>query len=372
MTITAARGGNHAARAPPPFARIATLLLLPGSGAMPHATPHKTASYEYTCAGNCGSPAGPLVTHGGALLAGGGDSPDDTFRWFSRQAAGGDILFLRASGSFDYPKFMYDLGECNSASMIYLFDRSAADDDFVVAQIDAAHGIFFAGGDQSNYHPGWTNTRLQRAVQAAIDRGVPIGGTSAGLAIMGQFVFTAEVDGVTSAEALQDPYNRYMTLRGPFLRVPFLNDLVTDQHWRQRDRLGRTLAFMGRLVQDGMTGGDPRIRALCVDEDTSLMLDTEIGVGTVSGEGGWQGAYMLENTAVPLRVQPGEPLSYVNTTVHRITSLQKGAAFDFRNWRPLLGPSATWTVNAVDGVVSSPQGHLYGPPVSLVVKGAKL
>jgi cyanophycinase len=359
--------------APLLYACLATLLL-PGLGAMPHATPHKTVSYEYTCAGNCDRPAGSLVTHGGALLAGGGDSPDDTFRWFSRQAARGDILFLRASGSFDYPTFMYELGECNSASMIYLFDRSAADDDFVVGQIEAAHGIFFAGGDQSNYHPGWTGTRLQSAVQAAIDRGVPIGGTSAGLAIMGQFVFTAEVDGVTSAEALEDPYNRYMTLRGPFLQVPFLGGLVTDQHWRQRDRLGRTLAFMGRLVQDGMTGGQPRIRALCVDEDTSLMLDTELGVGTVSGEGSWQGAYMLENTAPPLRVQPGQTLSYVNTTVHRITSLQKGAAFDFRNWRPLLGPSATWTVNAVDGVVSSAQGHPYGPPVPLakVATGAKL
>ena len=104
------------------------------------------------------------------------------------------------------------------------------------------------------------------------------------------------------------------------------------------------------------------------------MLDTELGVGTVSGEGSWQGAYMLENTAPPLRVQPGQTLSYVNTTVHRITSLQKGAAFDFRNWRPLLGPSATWTVNAVDGVVSSAQGHPYGPPVPLakVATGAKL
>jgi cyanophycinase len=49
-----------------------------------------------------------------------------------------------------------------------------------------------------------------------------------------------------SAQALADPYHRNITLDRDFLVLPFMAGLITDQHFVERDRMGRTLTFMAR------------------------------------------------------------------------------------------------------------------------------
>ena len=51
--------------------------------------------------------------------------------------------------------------------------------------------VFISGGDQANYIRGWKGTPLENAINADIAAGKPIGGTSAGLAVQGQFVYGA-------------------------------------------------------------------------------------------------------------------------------------------------------------------------------------
>lgn len=111
----------------------------------------------------------------------------------------------------------------------------------------------------------WGGSRLQRAVQAAITRRrVVIGGTSAGLAILGEHVFTAENGGVTSEEALADPFSPRVALSAqPFLSVPFLSNVIADQHFRERDRMGRALAFMARISQNRSGGTKVRRAFVC-------------------------------------------------------------------------------------------------------------
>ena len=53
---------------------------------------------------------------------------------------------------------------------------------------------FIAGGDQANYINFWMGTPVQTAMNDAIRRSVPIGGTSAGLAVMGEYLYTAQGD----------------------------------------------------------------------------------------------------------------------------------------------------------------------------------
>ena len=60
-------------------------------------------------------------------------------------------------------------------------------------------------------------TALDDAIRDLVRRNVPIGGTSAGLAVLGQFDFAALKGSVTSADALANPYNRRMTLDRDFL-----------------------------------------------------------------------------------------------------------------------------------------------------------
>ena len=51
--------------------------------------------------------------------------------------------------------------------------------------IRQAEVVFIAGGDQGNYLRGWKGTPVQDAINANIAAGKPIGGTSAGLAVLG-------------------------------------------------------------------------------------------------------------------------------------------------------------------------------------------
>jgi cyanophycinase len=108
-----------------------------------------------------------------------------------------------------------------------------ANDPFVAEKIRNAHAIFIAGGDQSNYVKYWTGNAVQKEIDAAVERGVPIGGISAGLAVQGEFVFDSMLDTVTSPEALANPYDPHVTLVRDLLSIPVLQGVVTDSHFSQ-------------------------------------------------------------------------------------------------------------------------------------------
>src|SRR6185437_14221293 len=123
-------------------------------------------------------------------------------------------------------------------------------------RIAEASAIFISGGDQSRYVNFWTDTPVARALDAAVRRGVPLGGTSAGLAVLGEFAYSAQHDrpdgpNLTSAAALANPFDAQVVLVRNFLRIPALRGLITDSHFHNRDRLGRLLAFMARILQSG-------------------------------------------------------------------------------------------------------------------------
>lgn len=61
-----------------------------------------------------------------------------------------------------------------------------SNNDFVNDIILSADSLFIAGGDLYEYWTNWTNTRVQESVQMLVDNGTSIGGTSAGMAVMGE------------------------------------------------------------------------------------------------------------------------------------------------------------------------------------------
>jgi cyanophycinase len=322
----------------------------PSSPSSPSAAPSSeavTASYEYAVTGS--STDVVRTTTPGYLLMGGGTDVDDAMRWLIAHAGGGDILVLRATGTSAYNPYIAGLGTVNSAATLILKAREASSDPFVLDKVQRAEAIFLAGGDQSNYVTMWKDTPLEDAIRAAAARGVPVGGTSAGLAVLGQFVYAALNESTVSATALANPYDGSITLDRGFLDLPGLEGLITDSHFVTRDRLGRLVTFMARLIQDGWT---PAARGIGIDERTAVLVDGA-GRATIAGSGA---AYFLRAAGKPATCEPGAALRFGGVEVYRATTT---AAFDLRAWSGTGG--AEYRVSAAAGAITStqPGGSVY-------------
>src|SRR5215831_3932591 len=127
------------------------------------------------------------------------------------------MLMLRADGDDAYNAYIRAICRLNSVATLIIPSRDAAANPFVAETIGHASAIFIAGGDQSNYVNFWMNTPVQTALNEAIQRGVPIGGTSAGLAVLGGRVYTAQGDkpddpNLDGRTAMADPYGPRINL----------------------------------------------------------------------------------------------------------------------------------------------------------------
>jgi cyanophycinase len=207
------------------------------------------------------------------------------------RANGGDVVVIRSSGADGYNQYMFGLSTVNSVETLIIDSRTKASDASVVAKIRNAEALFIAGGDQWNYVSYWKDTPVEDAINYLLNtRKAPVGGTSAGLAILGGTYYSAQSGSVTSTEALLNPYHRYMTLgNNDFLAAPLLSNTITDSHYSQRTRQGRHIAFMARMMKDY---GYANVKGIGVDEQTAVCVDGS-GNAVVFGT---NSAYFLKNT----------------------------------------------------------------------------
>lgn len=290
----------------------------------------------------------------GYALMGGGKDLDDAFRWLCKKANGGDFLILRAADDDAYNPYVNGLCKANSVATLIIPDRAAADDPAVAGIIRSAESVFIAGGDQAHYIRAWQNTGVQKALNENIAEGKPIGGTSAGLAVLGEFVYSAlndPPDGMlASPEALKDPFTPQVALVRNFLNIPVLRDVITDSHFAKRDRQGRSLVFLARLMHDAWSKAP---REIAVDERSAVLVEGD-GKATVVGSG--KGAYFYSPSQPPQVCQKGVPLTFISIPTYKAPT---GAHFDLSSWKGTGGVS--YTLSVKDGVVAStlPDGALY-------------
>src|SRR6185295_8361900 len=151
----------------------------------------------------------------------------------------------------------------------------------VEATVKNAEVVFFAGGDQCDYVKNFKGTKVETAVESVYARGGGVGGTSAGLAVLGEFVYDACTASAVSADALANPYHRSVTFTYDTFHWNHFQSTLTDSHFVTRDRMGRLMAFLARQIQDGKVAAP---LGVAVNEVTSLEVDRN-GLATVVGDG---------------------------------------------------------------------------------------
>ncbi|WP_290840833.1 T9SS type A sorting domain-containing protein [Flavobacterium sp.] len=190
----------------------------------------------------------------GVCMMGGATEHDNAMIWLLQKANGGDVVVLRSSGSDGYNDYLYsELGvNVNSVETLVITSVAGATNPYVLDKVSKAELIWFAGGDQWNYVSYFKDNALEDLINDHINvKQAPIGGTSAGMAILGGTYFSAQNGSVTSAEALSNPYNPYMTFgHNDFVNVPMMQNTITDTHYDDPDRRGRHSAFLARLKTD--------------------------------------------------------------------------------------------------------------------------
>jgi cyanophycinase-like exopeptidase len=240
-----------------------------------------------------------------------------------------DVVVLAASeagGSSPTPECdnLIELSNVNSCETVVISTPTGAYNPVAVSAVKRAEVVYFAGGNQCDY-VGWQGSWVMKAAQSLVSRGGGIGGGSAGLAIQGDYVYDACNGSVTSQEALNNPYRASISFSNDLFSWLPVQQVVTDSHFVERDRMGRLMTFVARQIQDGLT---PAAYGLGIDDNTSMVIDKN-GLGTVYGGV----AYMVLGDHPPEQCVAGKPLTYSN---FKIWQLPAGSTYDFAN-RPTTG-----------------------------------
>jgi cyanophycinase-like exopeptidase len=219
----------------------------------------------------------------GICLIGGATEPDAAMQWFLNLADGGDVLVIRATGSDAYNDYFFNqLGvSINSVETIRINNPSGAVAPYVLQKLSQAEAIWFAGGDQADYVFYFKDTNFESILNDHINvKNYPIGGISAGMAIMGEYYFDAMNGTVTSQESLSDPFDSRVSLGfSDFIDIPFLAKTITDTHYDNPDRKGRHSTFLARIQNNT----NERVFGIGIDEYTSVCIDAT-GIAHIYGE----------------------------------------------------------------------------------------
>ncbi len=295
----------------------------------------------------------PQLRGPGLLLDGAGasGSPDATLAWMHRRllgddaSRGGNVVVLRASYDNIDDAHFYKVGTFASVQTVRIPPcASRSELDSVARIVDKADAVYFAGGDQAHYVI-WKGSALVDAVKRVYARGGVVGGGSAGLAIQGAVVYDSVAgdrlnEETHTADAVLDPFETRISFTTGLFAWPALADAITDTHFVTRDRFGRTVAFLARILHDSLLPGARTVYALGVDEGSAVVVGPD-GIATVITQPGSRGAYLVRADTVP-HIAPGRPLRYTVDVSHLA---RNGERFDLRHKRS----PEPWYLVTVDG-----------------------
>lgn len=305
----------------------------------------------------------------GFLLMGGATDNFDGLEWFYAQADEGDIVIIRYDDGTGYNDDFehYPMNSITTIENINTMEK--ANNPEVETAIMNAEAVFIPGGNQWNYYNNWKATKLHDALLYLInEKNGSIGGTSAGLAVLGEFLFTAENNTVYSSEALANPYNNMMTIADDFLNIPLLESVITDSHFNRlennetENRHGRLLSFVARIYKDW--GRNPAM-GIGVNEYTAVGIESS-GKAYVFGNPNYDDyAYFLSTQdCSPEVCESNTPLTWNCNQQAVKVAIVKGKKtdpdyFDLNSWEECS--ECTWEYWYAD------EGELYKNDVTTVI-----
>jgi cyanophycinase len=211
---------------------------------------------------------------------------------------------LRATGP-RYERLFGDLGAARVTSLD--FDtRRDAEEPGRIERLSQATGVFFTGGNQLRLSTLIGGTSVARMIRRRNAAGAAVAGTSAGAAFISEHMIASGDEGSTP-------------IAGSVRLAPGLgltNRFIIDQHFRQRDRLGRLLTALAY---------NPFAVGIGLDEDTAAFISPDDTVG-VEGSGGITVVDAAEVRFSSMdSVKEGRPVCLLGVKLHILT---KGATFN--------------------------------------------
>jgi cyanophycinase len=190
-----------------------------------------------------GGPVGPAILDAFFSLAGGKDAP---------------IVIIPTAGEADsyepdwITKHFLAKAGATRLTMLHTRDPKVAQSKEFVAPIRNARAIWFDGGRQWRLVDSYLRTRTHREIEALLERGGVVGGSSAGATIQGSYLVRGARQG-----------NTLMMAPGYEEGLALLRHVAVDQHLLKRNRQDDMLAVIDRY---------PKLLGIGIDEGTAIVV----------------------------------------------------------------------------------------------------
>lgn len=198
--------------------------------------------------------------HGHLVIVGGNLQSDSIWQRIITLAGGPDapiVVIPTAGGESTYDANFSSavtfrrLGAKN-VTVLHTYDPAVADTDEFDAPLLAAKGVFYGGGRQWRLVDAYTGTKTERAIQAVLDRGGVVSGSSAGASIQGSFL------------ARGDTQNNQVMIGDHTVGFGYLKNTAIDQHFLVRNRQFDLFDILKVY---------PELLGIAIDEDTALIVN---------------------------------------------------------------------------------------------------
>lgn len=222
---------------------------------------------------------------GHLLIVGGGTEYNDTdetwnhdaYKWAVDHAENKKVAILHYSSGSDWLEdyFVSDCGAVEAVS--FVVNSSGADNSAIMSSLEEYDMFFLRGGDQWRYYSYWKDKAIHQLLQEKYDNGAVLAGTSAGLAVLSEVVYTAENNSAYTDISIKKIDDNSHTLANDLFG--FAPGLLFDSHFTDRGRMGRLVAFMAKWLKDE---GD-KVTGIGVDESTAFAISDGMGYAFGSG-----------------------------------------------------------------------------------------
>jgi cyanophycinase len=201
---------------------------------------------------------------------------------------------------------------------LHAVTRMQANDESAAGIVRGATGIFLTGGNQLRLSSMIGGTRLADAIMARFKAGAVVAGTSAGASAVSSHMIAFGASGAT-------PKHRMAQIAAGLGLLP---GVIVDQHFQQRNRLGRLLSLIAQ---------NPSLLGLGVDEDTAGVVGPD-QVMEVIGRGSITVVDGAASETDAWEIRGHRPLMISGVVLH---SLPAGYRFDLRRRMRVATPMLT-------------------------------